>query len=281
MFNGRMDEMAEKELSKANERYVEKFRRPLIEGRVFPELLKFSSSEKALHVTAMQMAGGALAAPDSAPAAPASGDLQVRVHQSAVNNMTKRALRQDAGGQRSAKNSSPRNWAMPKRPPEEEDDENWGITFATGQPDRRHFRPPQVHRHDSGAGLPQRGQEIPVRDGYRSHVPDRGDRRGNQGRPRRKSRRLFRPADDAASRFREQTLRTILERRFAKTFKPEIVPKNLVLKQEGRTNTELQLTHWQSASGWLVMAWKQVPLTNPSTEPAESSKETTKDQKRS
>ncbi len=62
-FNAQMDQRAEKLVAEANQRYAEKFHRPLVERRLFPELLRFSSTRRALEVTAMQIGEGSVAAP--------------------------------------------------------------------------------------------------------------------------------------------------------------------------------------------------------------------------
>jgi hypothetical protein len=90
---------------------------------------------------------------------------------------------------------------------------------------------------------------------YRIRSTEKGLTAVREGKPA-----VFPPGPRRQLSVREQSLRTILEHRFGRIFQPELTPKNLVLSQDpSRPATELRLTQWQTANGWLVMAWRQVP----------------------
>jgi len=46
------------------------------------------------------------------------------------------------------------------------------------------------------------------------------------------------------------------------------------MKEEGRAPVELQLSRWEADNGWLVLAWKQVPASSPTTAATKAPPET-------
>jgi len=257
-FNEQMDERAEKVVADANQRYAEKFQRPLTERRLFPELLRFSSTDRALEVTAMQIGEGAVAAPASPPKVKVPDDLSVRIHQTAVNNVTASALGGMILDEKRFQQILTENYGAPKRPPEE-DGENWAITFARRQPviltfGGNRFTATIRGRAYSNGQRQYSGMDVTAT--YRIERGEKGLKAVREGKLV-----IFPPGPRRQLSAREQSLRTILEHRFGKFFEPEIVPKNLVLKRNEKPVAELQLSGWETTDGWLLLTWKQVPLT--------------------
>jgi len=265
-FNDRMDGRATKLIADANERYTDKFRRPLIQRRLFPEVLRFASSKQALQVTAMQIAQGSLAAPGAPPQVNEPGDLSVRIHQSAINNLTGSALGGMTLDEKRFQQILTENLGAPKRPADEDDNENWAVTFARRQPISVMFAGDMFTVTIRGMAYANEGKQYPgmnVTATYKIHRSERGLKAIRQGDlvvvpPG------FRLGSGQQLSAREQFLRKVLEHRFGKFFEPEMVPKNLVMAQEGRPTTELQLSRWETTNGWLVLGWKQVPPSKPS-----------------
>jgi hypothetical protein len=228
-------------------------------------MLRLSSSEKALHVTAMQIAEGSLGAPGAPPPAGDPGDVSVRLHQSIINNLTGPALGGMTLDERRFQQILVENLGAPKRPADE-DPENWAITFARRQPIAVTFGADMFTVTIRGRAYGNEGKTYPGMDvtaTYKIHRSERGLKAVRQGDlvvvpPG------FRLGSGQQLSAREQFLRKVLERRFGKFFEPEMVPKNLVLGEEGRPKTELQLTRWETTNGWLVLGWKQVPPSKPS-----------------
>jgi hypothetical protein len=263
-FNELLDSRAEKLLADANERYRERFRRPLIERRLFPEWLRFSTSARALSITAMQIGEGSLAAAGAPPQLNAEGELAVRVHQSAINNLTASALGGVVLDERRLDRILTESLGAPKRGPEEADPENWAITFARRQPVIVTFGDNAFSVTIQGRSYANEGKVYPgmnVTAHYKIQRSEGGWKAVRQGDlvvlpPG------FQLDGGRQLSAREQVLRKVLERRFGKFFEPEMKPKNLVLATEGQKPLELQLTHWETTNGWLLMAWKQVPASS-------------------
>jgi len=257
-FTEQMDQRAEKLVAEANERYAEKFRRPLVERRLFPELLRFSSTKRALEVTAMQIGEGSVAAPSSPPAVKA-GDLSVRVHQTAVNNVTASALAGMILDEKRFQEILTENFGAPKRPPEEDDGENWAITFARRQPVIVTFSGSRFTVTIRGRAYSNGEKQYPGMDVTATYRIERGEKGLKAVREGKLA--IFPPGPRRQLAAREQALRTILEHRFGKFFEPEILPKDLVVMRDGKPAAQLQLGGWETADGWLLLTWKQVPLT--------------------
>jgi len=260
-FNERMDKQADDLIAEANEKLAKRLRRPLAERQLMPEVFRLRTTRSSLGATLLQAADGSLAAPGAPPDVPSPGDLAVRLHQSAVNNFAHAAL----GGvvlDEKRLYELLEEYIGPVEPGERQpqDTEEWSITFAAQQPISVAF--------DEGKfALTIRGQEY-YADGethpamnvtavYRIQNTDRGWKAVRQGKLS-----IFPPGfnPDGGEQLagRIQVLRTILERRFGKFLKEELIPKNLVFAPEGRQPVALQLTRWDSTRGWLVMAWKDV-----------------------
>ncbi len=262
-FNEQLDQRAEKLVAEANERYSEKFRRPLVQRRLFPELLRFSTSQRALDITAMQIGEGSLAASGAPPRLSEGGDFSVRVHQSAINNLTGSALGGMILDERRMDRILTESLGAPKRGADEADPENWAITFARRQPVSVTFGDNTFAVTIRGRAYANEGNQYPgmnVTAAYKIQRSERGWKAVRQGDlvvvpPG------FRLGSGQQLSAREQVLRKVLERRFGKFFEPEMTPKNLVLAPEGRVPLELQLSHWETSNGWLLLAWKQAPST--------------------
>jgi hypothetical protein len=90
--NTRVDERSAGMVAENNAAFEEKFRQPMLERKVFPEQLLFSTTADVLRVRALEAAPFQLAAP-TAPADPPAGcDLTIRVHETTVNNAGYTAL---------------------------------------------------------------------------------------------------------------------------------------------------------------------------------------------
>ncbi len=187
------------------------------------------------------------------------GDLCVRLHQTAVNNLTASALGGLILDEKRFQEILTENFGAPKPPPEQEDSENWAITFARRQPviatfSGNTFTVTIRGRAYSNGERQYTGMDVTAT--YRIERGEKGLKAVREGKLV-----VFPPGPRRQLSAREQSLRTILEHRFAKFFEPEIVPKNLVMMRDGKPAAELHLRGWETADGWLLLTWKQVPLT--------------------
>ncbi|MGQ9576722.1 MAG: hypothetical protein ACUVUC_15550 [Thermoguttaceae bacterium] len=260
LFSQRMDAEAAGLLARANDALLSKFRRPLADRRLWPEVFRFRTSEQALHLIVLEAADGSLAAPGAPPELDERADLIVKLHQSAINNFAAAALGgmivdEKRAEQWATEYLGPLEWR--KAPGEEQ--QHWTITFAPRWPIRVSFGEGTFSVTVSGQEYAVDGESYPgmnVTAVYRIQKTPRGPRALRQGRLA-----VFPPGFDPASgeQFppRVQVLRTMLERRFGKLFQEDWTPKNLVLAPEGRQPVELQLTRWETTRGWLLLAWKR------------------------
>ena len=135
-LNERIDAQAAESLEKANQKYNEKFHRPFTERKLFPQMLRFSTTERAFTVTGLQAGGGKVAAPGEPPPVTAEGaDMTLRLHESMINNLAFDAL---AG--RTIYEEKVQATAvdllghLPDKMKGDEDGKPWAITFAPRQP---------------------------------------------------------------------------------------------------------------------------------------------------
>jgi hypothetical protein len=260
-FNQRMDDQAGELIARANEKLLNKFRRPLADRQLMPEVFRVRTTNKALYLTLLQAADGSLAAPGAPPEVAAPGDLAVRLHQSAINNVAHAAL----GGvvlDEKRMYELLEEYVGPAEPGGRQpgDTEEWSITFDSRQPISVAFDNGMFVVTIRGQQYYADGETHPamnVTAVYRIENGGRGWKAIRQGKLS-----IFPPGFDPNSgeqlAGRIQVLRTILERRFGKFLTEELTPKNLIFAPEGREPVALQLTRWDTARGWLLMAWKDV-----------------------
>ena len=236
----RVDAQALEQLGKAQADYLQKFRNPLLRRREFPGLLKFTTSDEFLFVTALQANRSQLGAPQEAPNITGTHDLSVRLHESLANNLAAALL----GGvtlkqeEVEAKMIELRG-SLPEQLKSDEDRDPWSITFANS-------RPVTVAFHDNGFQVTVRGQRYTSGDReFRAMNVTANYKVQIQGFVRGQGRLSA----------QQVTLRTLLQRKFGKMFEPEIVSEGLTLPGRWEQAGRLDLKHLQSGSGWLVMAW--------------------------
>jgi hypothetical protein len=272
-FNERMDQQADGLIARANENLLKKFRTPLADRNLLPELFRLSTTADAVALT-VKSEGGHLAAPGAPPALAGGDDLAVRVHETAINNATAAALGRIMLDETRFQEIVTQSFALPKRIQNGGDEERWSITFPERQPVAVKFADGGFSVTVSGRQYTNEDKEYPgmsVTAAYRIQKTERGLRAVRQGKLQ-----IFPPGfkPDSGEQLsaRQQVLRNVLEPRFGKLFTEELVPQNLVLKDEGagekgetRPPVELTLTRWDTAHGWLLMAWKIVAPTKAPT----------------
>jgi hypothetical protein len=135
-------EQVREQLREPNQNFQEKVLTPLTQRRLFPELLNFSTTADRLHAVMRHATERQLASPTPAPA-DVGGDLSVRVHESAVGNVSETAL---GGMTFTAEEFEEMSEGLPARscpeaPPEQEGgDRDWSVTFRDRHPVSARFR---------------------------------------------------------------------------------------------------------------------------------------------
>jgi hypothetical protein len=259
--NARIDERAVSSLAEANANYQKKIRQPLIDHKLFPEDLKFSSGQQAMHIRSIQ-GGTSLIAASSQPPEAAKADMTVRVHESMINNYALDAF----GGmtirqERAEKAIIDMLGELPEKMKTDPSEEPWGITFAKRQPVTVTFADDGFKVTIHGAGFLKGDAPQPAMDvtaSYKIEKTPEGFKAVRQG-----DLQIFPPGFDPATgqlSARHQTVRHLLEKRFGKVFEPEIIPQGIVMKGKLEKAGKLMPTEWICRDGWMVVSWKRVPL---------------------
>lgn len=257
-FNERMDREAVPAIAQADANFQKKFRTPLSERKLFPELFQAGSSPDSLQITLMALGGNGLGAPNDMPAAIAGSDFTVRAHESSINNLTGSALGSMKLDEQGFSDIVTRFLNLPPKVGTEQDNpENWEITFAPAQPITVRFENNEYTITIRGTQYRNKGEAprpaMNVTARYKIEQTPRGLVAKRQG-----PLQIVPPRGGQLSG-PEIGLRNTLNERFQKFFEEEMAPKNLVLGPDTPNPIELRLTRWETAAGWLIMAWEKVP----------------------
>lgn len=260
--NCRADERAAETIADSQERYARKFRDPLRKRDLFPQQFNFSTTNEAVHLIGLQVGPYDLGAPNDPPPISGRPHLAAQVHESMVNNLAEEALSgmvlTEERFQKSLENFFDE---VPERFKPDPDRPPFTITFAASQPITVSFRDGEIRitirgeRYMSGdSGYP--GMDVTAV--YKIARGDKGLTAVRQGELQ-----IFPPGFDPKGEgrlsVREQTLRTLLERRFGKIFEPEIVPDPVELSGKWEKTGQYGLDQWETADGWMVTAWNRLP----------------------
>jgi len=267
--NCRADQQARELVDRANKSFAEKFRKPLINRRLFPEQLLFTTTDTALHVTCLEAGPHDLGAPNLPPDTVDQPDLAVRVHESMVNHLAKglfagKVLEEE----RLQAHMIDLLGELPERLRSDEQSEPWGITFARPTSRAPFNLPISVAFADSQFSVTIRGRRY--RKGPK-HYPGMNvtavykitETAEGFKAVRQAELQIFPPGFVPGSgnqlSVREQVLRDLLQRRFGKLFEEEIVPEPLVLPGKWEAAGELRLVQWETNGGWMLLAWRRGP----------------------
>jgi hypothetical protein len=252
----RVEEEAAVQLGKAHWNYLTKVRNPLLRRREFPALLKFSTTQESMFVTAMQANRHQLAAPDNPPSVTVENDIAVQLHESLANNFAAALLSgltlTEADAQKQAIDLLGK---LPEQLKSEQDRDPWSITFAK-------TRPLTIKFADNGFQVTIRGQRYTSgdRDFQAMNVTAeyKIESQGDRFRLVRKNELQIEPPNFVKGKTlsgRQIALKTLLEKRFGKIFEPEIKSEGLILPGRWRAAGRLDPKQLQSSGGWLVVAW--------------------------
>ncbi len=225
-----------------------------------------------MRIEALRADAYQLGAPIPPPPASAPADVTVRLHQSTINNFGSTVL----AGRTLTRDELNRmmKTMTGKVPPELQDEEerDWSITFAVE-------RPLEVLIDDGALRLTIRGDEYTSGDSaypamnvtaqYRLEKNDRGGVLAVRQGELEIFPPDFTPGEDQLSAS-QQSLKTILERRFAKLLKPELPDKPTAgLELGGRWQElgPLPLVALAAENGWLTLGWSKAAGVNVATAP--------------
>jgi hypothetical protein len=260
-LNSRMDNQSLNLISQANRDFWTKFRNPLLRVGAFPERINFSTAGR-LRIQATRADAYQLGAPTPAPETTSPADVTVRLHQSTINNFGSTVV---AGRTVTRDEMNRLMKTMTGRIPEElqdEEERDWSITFAVE-------RPIELAIDEGGLRVTIRGDEYTSGDNaypamnvtarYQLEKNDRGGLRAVRQGELEIYPPDFKPGVDQLSSS-QQSLKTILERRFGKLFKPELPDQptaGLELGGRWKQLGPLPLVALSADDGWLSLGWNK------------------------
>jgi hypothetical protein len=264
-LNERIDSQAAESIDRANEAYVDKFQRPFTERKLFPQMLHFSTTDRALHVVGLQAGDGELAAPGEPPAVVEGADMSLCVHESMINNLSLDALSGRTVYEEKMQAAVTKLLGhLPDKMKGDEDGRPWVITFARRQPVSVNFA-------DDGFKVTIRGvrfhkgsnssSAMNISAAYKIEKSPAGFKAVRQG-PIEVFPPDFVPGGGRQLDAQREIMRTLLKKRFAKVFEPEFLGEGLELPGKWKAAGKMQPIQIVCRDGWLVIAWKR-----PATEP--------------
>ena len=257
--NRRVDDESDELVGRAEEAFQGKFRIPLIERKLFPEDLRFSSTAAYVSVASVQAGPFDLSAPSEPPALEGEPDVAIRVHESMVHNLTAGAL---AGmlleEERVLSMATEMLGSLPEAFEPDENSEPWGITFARHAPIGVSFSDGRFKVTIRGRKFYKDQAEYPgmnISVAYKIEKTDAGYRAVRQGELE-----IFPPGFVPGSGRRlsakQQVIRTMLQRQLGKMFDEVLVTEPIKFQGERSDRGALVLAQWKAQDGWLVMGWQ-------------------------
>jgi ribosomal protein L32 len=263
---GQMDREAGRMIAEQNERYLDKFRNPLLRKGEFPEELNFSSTPDRMQVRSLQESSGLIAAPDEPPGFARDYDLAARMHESAVTNYgqgllagyyltdveLERIMREDLKAD------------VPDELHVTDDKEPWAIKFAAELPARSKFSAGKVWMAVRADAF-YRGQEN--RDAPYSRAlgelieisADYTIEKTTQGATMRRNGDVvisFPNARPGEQSIRRAATAGFLRLKFRNLFKEEFVGEGLKLKGDWEKAGRLKLAEVQADNAWVRLGWE-------------------------
>jgi len=268
-----MNQRSAKLVAEQNDRYVNKFRNPLIRRGGFPRELNFSSHPDRAEVRMLHATSNHLAAPTPPPAVEATHDLALRAHESAVSNFAETAI----GGVKLTDvrlEKLLRDDLQTEVPPDlrvimpdgslDPDKEPWAIKFARELPVRAKFNGGKLWlaiRADTF----YRGQDD-LQAEYNKALEELIEISADYTIERTEKGATLRRVDDVVVSFpnakegERSTRRTaaaaFLRIKFRNLFKEEFVGEGLAFKGRWERAGKLQLQELKSDAAWLTLGWK-------------------------
>jgi len=267
----RFDDEVQSMVGPANVDIEHKLRRPLVDRGLYPAELAYATTRDDLEVSVLQAGPFDLGATTAPPEAAAGADVDVRLHESMVNNFMARAL----GGmllreQSVQKAATDLLGELPAELESEPDSQPWGITFQPRRPVWVAFSDDQFTLSIRGRNFYEGEKKHPgmdvtvtyriVRDGETLKAVRQGELA------------IFPPGFDPEAgkqlSTQQTVIRRLLQRRLGKVFQEELVPEDLVLPNQWRRAGELKIVRWAAQDGWLALSLKRTGKPAPAEDPA-------------
>lgn len=260
--NRRIDTQVAELLARANEAFVGNFRRPLLERRLFPRELRFSTSGEALRVVTLQSDASQLGAPGPPEVTLPACDLGLQMHESMVNNMAASALAGRTVDDEELRAAVVELFGkLPEALKPEEDAQPWAIAFDGLQPISVSFAEDRVRLTIRGRRYYRAEKSHPAMNitaVYNITRDEQGYRATRQGELQ-----IFPPGfvPDRGGKLsaRQVAIRRLLERRLAKVFEEQVRFEGFVPPGKWSKAGRLRPAQLVCRKGWLTVAWKAEP----------------------
>jgi hypothetical protein len=265
-FSERMDERFADLAARVNSFYFDKVRHPLSDRHAFPDILRLTTSSTELLAVVLAGRRDQFAAPTPPPAGFDDSQLEIRLHESAVNNLASsllagreftnddfRRILTDLLGDAADKFLSTATEG-------DASDSSWGIKFAAERPLSVHFAGDVLELKIRGERFVSNDKAYAAMDITARYqlVAD-----GDTIKAVRQGELVILPPDFEPGKrlkIRQITLKQLLQRRLNKVLKPELVPEGIELTGELSGVGTLRLTHLVTQDGWLAAGWqREVP----------------------
>jgi len=257
-LNRRIDDEAAQKIPRMHRTFVEKFRQPLLDRRLFPRLLKFSTAADSLNMAAIAADDSQLAAPAPPPAPSQPGQVQFAVHESLVHNVADRALAgRTLTHERYVEFFTWLRGSPPQEPPEEKN-KKWAVSFPELRPVSVEFAEGQVSVTIRGRRYIEDedsypGMDVSVR--YAIETSPQGITLVRQGElsifpPG------FKPGGTARLTPRQIIIRKLLQKRYERIFKPALLGEGIELRGPWSKLGRLKPVSVVAQDGWFVTAWQ-------------------------
>jgi len=258
----RIDRRAAEAIARANDSYVAKIRRPLVDRKLFPQRFDFSSTAETLRLVGLQADYCQLGAPRPAPLKPNNkADLSLRMHESAINNLAASAW---AGRTVSDKRIEAALvnllGEVPEQLQDDEDQQPWAITFADEEPITLAFAGNKGVLTIRGRKYRRGDESYP---GMNVTVVYQFTKTGRQFKAVRQGKLQINPPGFISGKgeklsSRQVVIRKLLDRRFGRIFKPEILIEDLELPDRWSKVGKLRPVELVAKDAWLAISWQRV-----------------------
>ena len=253
-----MDRRVAELVTKSNETYGDKFKKPLLRRGEFPRHIDIASTTDQMTILVQQMNPMQLAAPAAPPALDGRHDMSVRVHETAVSNFAESAI----GGEtltdkRLADMMQEATGNVPEELQLSPDKDPWSITFHSVRPVSARFSGQEVKIAIRGQRF-TRGENA-IKEPMEISAAYKIERTGNGVKFVRQGEVV---ADYVEKHARlsvtQVAFKTFMRRKFSALFKEEIDRGRDGLVLPGRMEKvgPLPLDVISADGGWLVAAWK-------------------------
>jgi len=260
-LNGRMDLRAEEAIQNADRLFRKRFRQPLVRRNLFPQRLDFSTTKEAMHVVGMRADASQLAAPSEPPPVAEGADLNVRIHESLINNLAASAL-----GGMTLHDETYRSLVvevlgeLPENLQVDEGEPAWAIDFDALRPISVAFANDQLTVTLRGHKYYRDGEDYPamnVTAVYHIEKTEQGFAAVREG-PLQIFPPGFVPGSGKTLSTRQMVIRSLLETRFERIFREEMPLEDLELPGNLSQSGKLRPVRFACQEGWLTLGWKRV-----------------------